>query len=51
MNVTVDLKSFANDSINVEKEEAGTSAFNQSYDKFKVKQYKDQTSHLLELER
>ena len=37
--------------VNIGKEEAGTSAFNQAYDKFQAKQDKYQTRQLLELAR
>ena len=46
-NVTEGLERFAEDRIRVGKEEAGTSAFNQAYDKFRVKQDKAQTRNLL----
>ena len=51
VNVTEGPKNVAGERIRVEKEEAGTSAFNQSYDKFQAKQEKDQTRQLLELAR
>ena len=47
--VTDALKTFADERIKVGKEESGTSALNQLYDKFQVNQDKDQTRHLLEL--
>ena len=50
-NVTEGLKTFVEERIRVGKEEAGTSAFNQAYGKFKAKQDKTQTSQLLELEQ
>ena len=40
---------FVGERIRVGKEDSGTSNFNQSYDKFQVKQGKDQTRELLEL--
>ena len=43
VNVTEGLGKFAEERIRVGKEEAGTSAFNQAYDKFKAKQDKAQT--------
>ena len=51
MNVTDAPKTFAEERIKVVKEEAGTSDFNQAYDKLQVKQDKAQTRHLLELAR
>ena len=51
VNVTEGLKNFAEERIRVGKEEAGTSAFNQFYDKFQVRQYKYQTRPLLVLAR
>ena len=48
VNVTEGLKTFAEERIRVEKEEAGTSAFNQAYDKFQVNQDKAQTRQLLD---
>ena len=36
VNVTKGLKNFAEERIRVGKEEAGTSAFNQAYDKFEA---------------
>ena len=50
-NVTEGLNFFAEERIRVGKEEAGTSAFNQSYDKFQAKQDKAQTRQLLDLAR
>ena len=41
VNVTDALKMFAEERIKVGKEEAGTSAFNQVYDKFQAKPDKD----------
>ena len=49
VNVNESLKTIAEERIRVGKEEAGTSAFNQAYDKFQLKQDKAQTRHLLEL--
>ena len=49
VNVTEGLNLFAEKRIRVGNEEAGTSAFNQAYDKFQEKQDKSQTRHLLEL--
>ena len=49
VNVTEGLKMFAEERIRVGKEEAGTSAFNQAYDKFQANQYKVQTRKLLDL--
>ena len=51
VNVTESLKKIAEERIRVGKEEAGTSAFNQAYDKFQAKQYKAQTRQLLDLAR
>ena len=51
VNVTEGLKNVAEDGIRVGKEEAGTSAFNQIYDKFQAKQGKYQKRQLLELSR
>ena len=51
VNVTDALNFYAEERIKVIKEEAGTSAFNQSYDKFQVKQGKSQKRHLLEMAR
>ena len=51
VNVTEGLKKFAEERIRVGKEEAGTSAFNQAYDKFEAEQGKAQTRQFLELER
>ena len=47
MNVTEGLKFFPEERIKVGKEEDGTSAFNQVYDKFQEKQDKSQTRHIL----
>ena len=47
VNFTDALKNISEESIKVDKEEAGTSAFNQVYDKFQAKQDKSQTRHLL----
>ena len=51
VNVTEGLDFFAEERIRVGKEEAGTSAFNQVYDKFQAKQDKAQTRQLLDLAR
>ena len=51
VNVTECLIFFSEERIRVGKEEAGTSAFNQAYDKFKAKQYKAQTRQILDLSR
>ena len=51
MNVTEALDIFAQDSINVGKQEVGTSALNKSHDKFQANKDKAQTSQLLYLER
>ena len=51
VNVTEGLEIFEEERIRVGKKEAGTSAFNQSYDKFQVKQEKAKTRQLLDLER
>ena len=51
VNVTEGLEIFAEESIRVGKEEAGTSAFNQAYDTFQAKQDKAQTRELLDLAR
>ena len=51
VNVTEGLKNFAEERIRVGKEEAGTSAFNQAYDKFQTNQDKLVTSQLLEMAR
>ena len=51
MNVTDDLEFFAGERIKVGKEEAGTSAFNQVYDKFQANQHKAYTRQLLEMAR
>ena len=50
-NVTEGLEFFAEERIRVGKEEAGTSAFNQAYDKFQANQNKAQTRQLLDLTR
>ena len=42
---------FSDNRMRVGKEEAGTSAFNQVYDKFQAKQDKAQTRQLLDLAR
>ena len=47
MNVTEGLKIFTEEWINVGKEDAGTSAFNQAYDKVQVNQDKGQTKHIM----
>ena len=49
VNITEGLENFAEERIRVGEEEAGTSAFNQAYDKFQVKQDKAQTRQLLDL--
>ena len=49
VNVTEGLAVFPEERIRIGKEEAGTSAFNQVYDKFQAKQDKAQTSQLLNL--
>ena len=51
INVTEGLENSVEERIGIGKEEAGTSAFNKSYDKFKAKQDKAQTRQLLELAR
>ena len=51
VNVTEGLKTLAEESIRVGKEEAGTIPFNQAYDKFQAKQDKSQTRQLLDLAR
>ena len=51
VNVTKGPKMFAEERIRVWKEKAGTSTFNQAYDKFQVKQDKAQTRQLLDLAR
>ena len=51
VNVTEGLENFAEERIRVGNEEAGTSAFNQAYDKFQAKQEKYQTRQLLEFSR
>ena len=50
VNATDDLEISAEERIRVGKEEPGTSAFNQSYDKFQANQEKAQTIQHLELE-
>ena len=50
-NVTEGLETFAEERIRVRKEEDGTSAFNQSYDKLQVKQDNTQTRKILDLAR
>ena len=47
VNFTEGLEKIAEERIRVGKEEAGTSAFNQAYDKFQAKQDKAQTRQLL----
>ena len=49
VNVTEGLYFFAEERIGVGKEEAGTSAFNQAYDKFQAKKDKAQTRQILDL--
>ena len=49
--VTEGLDFFAEERIRVGKEEAGTNAFNQAYDKFQAKQDKAQPRQLLDLSR
>ena len=51
MNVTDTLEMFSEDRIKVGKKEAGTSAFNQAYDRFQAKQDKAQTRQILDLAR
>ena len=51
VHVTDALNIFAEERIRVGKEEAVTSALNQSYDKLQAKQDKAQTRQLLELTR
>ena len=51
VNVTEGLEIFADERIRVGKEEAGTSVFNQAYDKFQAKQDKAQTRQILDLAR
>ena len=51
VNVTGNPNFLAGDRIRVGKEEAGTSAFNQAYDKFQAKQDKAQTSQILQMVR
>ena len=47
MNFTESLENFAEERIKVVKEEAGTSALNQEYDKLKEKHDKSQTRQIL----
>ena len=49
VNVPEVLETFAEESIKVGMEEAGTSTFNKAYDKLQVKQEESQTRKLLEL--
>ena len=49
VNVTDSLEFFSEESIKVSKEESGTIAFNQAYDKLQMNQDKAQTRQLLEL--
>ena len=49
--VTEGLKMFVEERIKVGKEEAGTIAFNEAYDKFQANQDKVHTKQLLELAR
>ena len=51
VNFTEGLEMFAEESIKVGKEEAGTSAFNKAYDKLQTKQDKYQTRDILDLAR
>ena len=51
VNVTDTFNLFAEERIKVGKNEAGTSALNQEYDKLQANQDKDQTRQLLELAR
>ena len=51
INFTEGLEYFTEERIRVWKEEVGTSAFNQAYDKFQAKQDKAQTRQLLDLAR
>ena len=51
VNVTEGLGIFAEERVRVGKEEAGTSTFNQAYDKFQANQDKAQTRQLLDLAR
>ena len=51
VNATEGPDKFVDERIGVGKEEAGTSAFNQAYDKFQANQYKAQTRQILELPR
>ena len=47
VNFTEGLENFVEERIRVGKEDSGTSAFNQSYDKFQAKQENAQKSKLL----
>ena len=49
VNFTDGLIFFVEERTKVKKEEAGTSALNQVYDKLQAKKYKDQTKQLLEM--
>ena len=49
VNVTEGFENFAEERIRGGKEEAGTSAFNQSYDTFQAKHDKAQTRQILDL--
>ena len=51
MNINEVLKMFAEEMIKVGKEEAGTSNFNQAYDKFQAKHDKNQKRKLLDIAR
>ena len=51
VNVIEGLEKYADERIRIGKEESGTNAFNQAYDKFLAKQYKAQTRQLVELSR
>ena len=51
VNATEGIETFAEERIKVGKEEAGTRAFNQAYDKFQAKQDNAKTRQLLELAR
>ena len=51
VNVTDAIETFSEERIKVGKEEAGTSTFNQAYDKLQANQDKDKTKQLLELAR
>ena len=51
INVTEGLNFFAEERIRVGKEEAGTSALNQAYNKFQSKQDKAQKRQLLDFSR